>query len=366
MEDRARATALFLNSLVRGAADPALRHGPAAPSCASSSTKTTSARTAGASRSPRRRSAAGLGRGVRGASRRSSQRWPTSRRAPARAVLDAAEALKREAPRRTAAQVARALAEAGVGTVSPRTLQRHFSELGLNASSPGPKRTLGRFEATDFGELWTGDGLHGPTVSGRRAVLCAFIDDWSRRDPGWRFGHGEDTVRLEAALRQGMAARGVPARIYLDNGSAMVSTQLLRACASLGVILVHSRPGRPAGRGKIERAFRTVREQFVVELAHTKVESLERLNSLFFGLRRVRLPQGGALRDRRGADRPVLVPWGAAPRHPRAAAGRPAVRAPAGDEDGDGQPLRQPLRGRRGARRRACRTRVRSLIRSSA
>jgi putative transposase len=61
----------------------------------------------------------------------------------------------------------------------------------------------------------------------------------------------------------------------------MVSHQLLRACAVLGVQLVHSRPWRPQGRGKIERAFRTVNDQFVVELAHSEIDSLEKLNSLF-------------------------------------------------------------------------------------
>ena len=61
----------------------------------------------------------------------------------------------------------------------------------------------------------------------------------------------------------------------------MVSRQLLRACATLGIVLVHSWPGRPEGRGKIERAFRTVRQQFVVELAHSGVDSLDTLNALF-------------------------------------------------------------------------------------
>ena len=60
-----------------------------------------------------------------------------------------------------------------------------------------------------------------------------------------------------------------------------MSAQLLRACASLGIRLVHSRPGRPEGRGKIERVFRTVRDQFLVEAAHASIEDVERLNQLF-------------------------------------------------------------------------------------
>jgi putative transposase len=104
---------------------------------------------------------------------------------------------------------------------------------------------------------------------------------------GYRWGHSEDTVRLEAALRAGLASRGVPKVVYLDNGSAMVSSQLLRALAVLGIKLTHSKPGQPAGRGKIERLFRTVREQFLVELAVpgalAAVTDLARLNELFAG-----------------------------------------------------------------------------------
>ena len=125
---------------------------------------------------------------------------------------------------------------------------------------------FGRFEAARPNEMWTGDALHGPVIGGRKTYLFAFIDDHSRLITGHRFGHAEDTVRLAAALRPALAARGVPDRIYVDNGSAFVDAWLLRACAVLGVKLAHSDPGRPEGRGKIERLFRTVREQFLVEI----------------------------------------------------------------------------------------------------
>jgi len=81
-------------------------------------------------------------------------------------------------------------------------------------------------------------------------------------------------VRLAVALKPALAARGVPAGIYVDNGSAFVDAWLLRACAKLGVRLVHSAPGRPQGRGKIERFFRTVREQFLIEVTDTASEDL--------------------------------------------------------------------------------------------
>lgn len=203
-------------------------------------------------------------------------------RTPAQ-ILERAETLKREAPKRTAAQVSRALAEAGVGQVSARTLQRHFARLGLNVSPDGrPPRALGRFETAAFGELWTGDGLHGPPVAGRKAILFAFIDDWSRSVPGWRWGHSEDTVRLEAALRRGIESRGVPRACFVDNGSAFVSAPFHRSLAVLGIRIVHSRPGHAASRGKIERFFGTVRRAFLVELeARGGAADLAELNELF-------------------------------------------------------------------------------------
>src|SRR6266545_1609206 len=146
-------------------------------------------------------------------------------------LLDLAEALKREVPRRTAAQVAQIIRTAEGAGPSARTLQRHFARLGLNTRPDG--------------------------------------------SPPEAFG------RLEAAFRSALASRGVPRRCYVDNGSAYISKQLLRACASLGVRLVHSKPGRPEGRGKIERVFETVRIQFLVEVEARPPQDLAELNRLF-------------------------------------------------------------------------------------
>ena len=214
---------------------------------------------------------------------------PVARRSPLRsdvALLDLAVALKREAPDRTAAQIVRIIAATsnGVDAPSPRTVQRHFARLGLDRSgNVAAQRSFGRFEAAARNDRWTGDAMHGPMVGTAKAILFAFVDDHSRLLVGHRWGRGEDTLRLEAALRRGLASRGVPRSIYVDNGSAFVSAQLARTCAVLGVRLVHSRPGQPAGRGKIERFFRTVRDQFCVEVAVRGVADVDELNRLFSG-----------------------------------------------------------------------------------
>lgn len=202
-------------------------------------------------------------------------------------VLELAFSLKRERPERTAAQVREimlATAEDGAHVPGLRTLQTHLARAGLNvrADSRSPGKVYGRFEAGSRNELWTGDGLHGPVLAGntaRRAVLLAFIDDHSRLLVGWRWGTGEDVFRLEAALRSGLQSRGVPAAILVDRGSAFVSSQLLRACAVLGVKLIHASPRAATTKGKIERFFRTVRDQFLVEI-DDGIELAE-LNRLF-------------------------------------------------------------------------------------
>ena len=213
---------------------------------------------------------------------------PSGRQVAARTpvgMLDLAVKLKAEQPKRTAAQVVAIMGASQTGDVpSRRTVQRHFARLGLHTRPDGtPPEAFGRFEAATRNDRWTGDALHGPKIAGAKSYLFAFIDDHSRLLVGYRWGRAEDTVRLEAAFRHGLSSRGVPRSVYVDNGAAYVASPLLRTCAVLGVQLVHSRPGRPEGRGKIERFFRTVRDQFLVEIELHPPADLAGMNRLFTG-----------------------------------------------------------------------------------
>lgn len=89
-------------------------------------------------------------------------------------------------------------------------------------------------------------------------------------------------MRLGAAFRAGVAARGVPRAVLVDRGAAFVDAQFHRACAVLGARLIHASPRAAATKGKIERFFREVRAQFLVELeARGGAASLAELNELF-------------------------------------------------------------------------------------
>ena len=209
------------------------------------------------------------------------QRQVTPRTAPE--VLDLAAALKRENPDRTAAQVVRILRAHSGWAPSERTLLRHFERLELRTRPDGqPPTVFGRFEAASPHDRWVGDALHGPKIAGRKTYLFCFLDDHSRAVMGARWGYFEDTIRLAAAFRLGLAARGVPKSIHVDNGSAFTDAALKRAAAKLGIRIIHTIPYRPEGKGKIERFFETVRGQFLVEIGDgAKVADLQELNRLF-------------------------------------------------------------------------------------
>lgn len=198
-------------------------------------------------------------------------------------VIETAERLRREQPARTAAHIVEVLAAEDM-VVSARTLQRHFVRVGLHRKAP-TRRSFGRFEASTVNEIWTGDAMHGRflVAGAHKPVLFAFIDDHSRLITGWKWTLAEDTLRAGNALREGLCRRGVPTGCYLDNGSPFVSAQFGRALAKMGIRLWHSKPGEPAGRGKIERFFRTVRDQFEVELLTNGVTSMAELERLFAG-----------------------------------------------------------------------------------
>lgn len=296
--ERARAIGLFRYQLIREAADPGLSsraRGRLVRAIAAAEHTNPAGRRVRVSRDTLDRWIRAWRRGGFDAlvpdPRQSTPRLPVE-------LVEMAVALKRENPARTAAQVRRILRTQMGWAPGERTLQRHFAELRATDSTVigagGATAVFGRFEADRPNELWTGDALHGPHICGRKTYLFAFLDDHSRAIMGHRFGFAEDTVRLAAALRPALASRGVPDGVYVDNGSAFVDAWLLRACAKLGIKLTHSTPGRPQGRGKIERFFRTVREQFLVEitsettnsgtggeLGRHRVADLTELNRLF-------------------------------------------------------------------------------------
>jgi len=151
--------------------------------------------------------------------------------------------------------------------ISLSTAYRILKQEGLSGPQAGIKEDRRRFEAEYPNDIWQSDVMHGPQVEGkgkkRKAYLIAFLDDHSRLLPHAEFYLSERLSSWLDAFRQALLFRGVPRKLYVDNGAAFRSRHLERICASLGIALVHTPPYTPQGRGKIERFFRTVRSQFL-------------------------------------------------------------------------------------------------------
>jgi putative transposase len=201
-------------------------------------------------------------------------------------LADLIERLKRENPHRTGATLLRELAlSSGKNSpgVSASTLHRFLKQRGLTERQLLVPPAHKKFEAQTSNQIWQADMLFGPYVQrpggGKmQAFLHATLDDASRLIPHAQFYPSQGLDACLDCLRQAIAARGVPVRLYIDNAKIYRSQQLARIAASLGTLIVHTPPYQPEGRGKIERYFRTVRDQFLTNLDPKQSLSLEALN----------------------------------------------------------------------------------------
>jgi hypothetical protein len=92
------------------------------------------------------------------------------------------------------------------------------------------------------------------------------------------FTFSEGAVIYLSVLEQAVRRRGIPKRLYVDNGAAFRSKQLAVVCAKLGIALIHAKPYKPQGKGKMERWFRTVRMQLLPLLTPEQLVSLDTMN----------------------------------------------------------------------------------------
>lgn len=166
--------------------------------------------------------------------------------------------------------------------LSQSTAYRILKAQGLTARHPQDKTDRRRYEADGPNEVWQSDVLHGPSVlvKGRlrKVYLIVFLDDHSRLIPHGEFYTSEGIDCYLDALRQALLKRGLPRKLYVDNGAAFRSHHLEKVCASLGISKYHAQPYTPQGKGKVERFFRTVRQQF---LAGFCGKTLDDLNQAF-------------------------------------------------------------------------------------
>ena len=183
--------------------------------------------------------------------------------------------LRREGPRRSVAKIVELLRlefPHDADMLKRSTLDRHIRAHGWSRASlrstSGPHVP---FEKSYRNAMWTGDVLHGPDIITNEGEVCrvkvfGWIDDYSRLCVHLEGYADERLPALENSLEKAMSKYGRPEELFLDNALIFSSVQLDLACASLGIVKIHSTAGYPASRGKIERMFRTVRDELLCEI----------------------------------------------------------------------------------------------------
>ena len=199
--------------------------------------------------------------------------------------IDALMRLRNEHPRlSTPRLVERATAEGVFPPGSEVSMASVYRLLKIRkAKRRKVEQDMRKFEVQMANDLWQSDCMHGPyIISGgkrRKTYLFAVIDDHSRLITHGQFYLAENLENYLDCLWTAMRKRGVPRKLYVDNGASFRAHRLQLGCAALEVGLSYARPYRPQGKGKIERFFRTVRMQFLPELSEEM--PLERINEKF-------------------------------------------------------------------------------------
>ncbi len=200
-------------------------------------------------------------------------------------ISTAMVAMREEHPGWTTARMIKELGKTGIwnGRKPSRSAIYRFVKVHNLQRNPhiNSKNNARPFAFDHFGQLWVADFLHGPKLfNGNekcKTYLHAILDDSSRFIVHGGFYLTESVETLIFDLMGSVRRFGIPQRFYTDNGAACVSRHLKTLCAKNGIDLVHTPPYVPQGRGKVERFFRTVRDQFLCD----RFKTVKQVNDAF-------------------------------------------------------------------------------------
>lgn len=199
-------------------------------------------------------------------------------------VIEKAEVLKKEQPRRSAV-VLNQMLEHEFGVTVPRsTLYRHLRQRNATVKLLGlsKKKVRCRWTRNHTHDLWLADFEHGPLVlrEGKvaRTRLSVFIDCYSRYPVEARYYFEETFDVLVDSFLRALAVHGTPLELYVDGAKIYNARALLCALSVLG-IRHRTRPARdPPPGGLVEKFIQTVQSQFEAEVQAGDPMTLEQLN----------------------------------------------------------------------------------------
>ena len=192
--------------------------------------------------------------------------------------------LKVNYPRMSAAAIYRQLQDNGSirqGEISESTINRYINLLALELKTTN-NQDMRRYERPHINEVWCGDSSVGPylkTPDGKKHKLyiIALIDDASRFITGVDIFYNDNFVNLMSVMKSAVAKYGRPKLFNFDNGSSYKNKQMELLAARLGSALNYCRPYTPTAKAKIERWFRTMKDQWMASLDIRDFHSLDEL-----------------------------------------------------------------------------------------
>lgn len=148
--------------------------------------------------------------------------------------------------------------------IARNSFSRMVKQYEMLKDDPGENKKRLAFSMQYANQLWQADTMFGPHVERKQTKLIAFIDDASRVLCHGEFFFDENTDSMVRALRSAFYKRGLPEQLLVDNGSIYCSQEITLICARVGCLLRHTAVRDAAAKGKIERFFRRVRDQFLI------------------------------------------------------------------------------------------------------
>lgn len=187
-------------------------------------------------------------------------------------------------PRMSAASIYRQLKTDGSvinGQVSESTVYRFVNRL-QNELRQTPNKDMRRYERPHINEVWCGDSSVGPRLTDadgkkHRIYIIALIDDASRFITGIDVFYHDNFINLMSVMRSAVAKYGRPKVFNFDNGRSYKNKQMELLAARIGTTLSYCQPYTPTGKAKIERWFRTMKDQWMASLDMRDFHSLEEL-----------------------------------------------------------------------------------------
>lgn len=193
--------------------------------------------------------------------------------------------LKGHYPRMSAAAIFRQLRDEGCikhGEVSESTVNRYVNSLALEAGDI-PVQDMRRYERPHINEVWCGDSSVGPYLKmsdgrRRRVYVIALLDDASRLVTGAGVFFEDTFANLMSVMKGAVAKYGVPRVFNFDNGSTYKNKQMELLAARIGSTINYCKPYTPTEKAKVERWFRTMKDQWMASLDMRDFPSLDALN----------------------------------------------------------------------------------------